>query len=278
MKNLFFCAAFVVSAMSQVNAQNKSAKLSNKEKVVAIINSVETGDTLAASRYINPAKYIQHNAGAPDGLKGFYGFIKYKPAEGYTTKVVRVFEDGNYVFAHSEGNIYGDKVFFDIFRFENGLIVEHWDNMQTKESGSKSGHTMIDGTTEAGDFNRTADNKKLIQAMYNEVFIGGDLTKIDAYISAKKYIQHNPGSADGKEAFASMMKMAKEQFWFKVNKTHLILGQGDFVLVQSEGVMGGKPAVFYDLFRIEEKKVVEHWDVIEPETPKAQWKNTNGKF
>jgi predicted SnoaL-like aldol condensation-catalyzing enzyme len=75
-----------------------------------------------------------------------------------------------------------------------------------------------------------------------------------------------------------MMKMAKEQFWFKVNKTHLVLAEGDFVLVQSGGVMGGKDATFYDLFRIENGKVAEHWDVIEPATPKEQWKNTNGKF
>jgi len=192
--------------------------------------------------------------------------------------VVRVFEDGNYVFTHSEGDIYGAKIFFDIFRFENGLIVEHWDNMQKTEIVSKSGHTMIDGTIKASDLKKSADNKKLIQAMYADVFIGGNLTKIDTYISSEKYIQHNPGSPDGKDAFVYMMKMAKEQFWFKVNKTHLILAEGDFVLVQSEGVMGGKDATFYDLFRVENRKVVEHWDVIESATPKDQWKNKNGKF
>ncbi len=278
MKKIILLALVVIISMSYTNAQTKNTKMTNKEKVTAIIKSVETGDTTAASHYINPKKYIQHNAGAPDGIQGFYGFIKYKPANGYKTNVVRVFEDGNYVFTHSEGDIYGAKIFFDIFRFENGLIVEHWDNMQTTETTSKSGHSMIDGTIKANDLKETADNKKLIQAMYANVFIGGDLNKIDTYISSEKYIQHNPGSPDGKDAFAYMMKMAKEQFWFKVNKTHLVLAEGDFVLVQSEGVMGGKDATFYDLFRVENGKVVEHWDVIEPATPKEQWKNTNGKF
>ena len=268
----------VAATINYTNAQTKNTKISNKDKVTAIIKSVETGDTTAASLYINPKKYIQHNAGAPDGIQGFYGFIKYKPANGYKTNVVRVFEDGNYVFTHSEGDIYGPKIFFDIFRFENGLIVEHWDNMQTTESTSKSGHSMIDGTIKAIDLKKSADNKKLVQTMYADVFIGGDLTKIDTYISSEKYIQHNPGSPDGKDAFAYMMKMAKEQFWFKVNKTHLVLAEGDFVLVQSGGVMGGKDATFYDLFRIENGKVADHWDVIEPATPKEQWKNTNGKF
>lgn len=278
MKKIILMVLVVATTINYTNAQPKKAKMTNKEKVSAIIKSLETGDTTAASIYINPSKYIQHNAGAPDGIQGFYGFIKYKPTNGYKTNVVRVFEDGNYVFTHSEGDIYGAKIFFDIFRFEDGLIVEHWDNMQTTETTSKSGHTMIDGTIKPGDFKKSTDNKKMIQAMYADVFIGGDLSKIDTYISSEKYIQHNPGSPDGKDAFAYMMKMAKEQFWFKVNKTHLVLAEGDFVLVQSEGVMGGKDATFYDLFRVENGKVVEHWDVIELATPKEQWKNSNGKF
>jgi len=278
MKKVILMVLVVATTINYTNAQTKKATMTNKEKVSAIIKSVETGDTTAASLYINPLKYIQHNAGSPDGIQGFYGFLKYKPANGYKTNVVRVFEDGNYVFTHSEGDIYGAKIFFDIFRFENGLIVEHWDNMQKTEIVSKSGHTMIDGTIKASDLKKSADNKKLIQAMYADVFIGGNLTKIDTYISSEKYIQHNPGSPDGKDAFVYMMKMAKEQFWFKVNKTHLILAEGDFVLVQSEGVMGGKDATFYDLFRVENRKVVEHWDVIESATPKDQWKNKNGKF
>lgn len=278
MKKLMIMVLVIVSTINYSNAQTKTVKMTNKDKVLAIIKSVETGDVAPATAYINPKKYIQHNAGAPNGIEGFFGFIKYKPATGYKTNVVRVFEEGNYVFTHSEGDIYGAKIFIDIFRFEDGLIVEHWDNMQTTETQSKSGHTMIDGTIKVNDLKKTADNKKLIQLMYADVFIGGDLTKIDIYISSEKYVQHNPGSPDGKEAFAYMMKMAKEQFWFKVNKTHLVLAEGEFVLVQSEGVMGGKEATFYDLFRIENNKVVEHWDVIEPLTPKEQWKNSNGKF
>jgi predicted SnoaL-like aldol condensation-catalyzing enzyme len=278
MKKIITVVLVVISTINYTNAQTKNVKMTNKDKVLAIIKSVETGDVSPATAYINPKKYIQHNAGAPDGIEGFFGFIKYKPANGYKTNVIRAFEDGNYVFTHSEGDIYGAKIFFDVFRFEDGLIVEHWDNMQTTETQSKSGHTMIDGTIKASDLKKTADNKKLIQAMYADVFIGGDLAKIDTYISSEKYIQHNPGSPDGKEAFAYMMKMAKEQFWFKVNKTHLVLSEGDFVLVQSEGVMGDKDATFYDLFRVENGKVVEHWDVIEYTTPKEQWKNTNGKF
>lgn len=278
MKKYITMVLVIVSTINYTNAQTKQVKMTNKEKVLAIIKSVETGDVAPATAYINPKKYIQHNAGAPDGIEGFFGFIKYKPATGYKTNVVRVFEEGNYVFTHSEGDIYGAKIFFDIFRFEDGLIVEHWDNMQTTETQSKSGHTMIDGTIKSSDLKKSADNKKIIQALYAEVFIGGDITKADIYFSSEKYIQHNPSGQDGIDALKYLLKMGKEQYWFNISKAHLFLAEGDFVLVQSEGKMGGKEVTFYDLFRLEKGKIVEHWDVIESSTPKEQWKNTNGKF
>ena len=48
--------------------------------------------------------------------------------------------------------------------------------------------------------------------------------------------------------------------------------------IVSEGTLGGRHTAFYDLFRVQNGKVAEHWDVIEPIAPKDQWKNQNGKF
>jgi len=62
------------------------------------------------------------------------------------------------------------------------------------------------------------------------------------------------------------------------DKIHRALGEGNFVLVASEGTLGDRPTFFYDLFRVENGKITEHWDVIESLIPKEQWKNTNGKF
>jgi predicted SnoaL-like aldol condensation-catalyzing enzyme len=50
------------------------------------------------------------------------------------------------------------------------------------------------------------------------------------------------------------------------------------VLVLSEGIFDGKPTAFFDLYRLEDNKIVEHWDVLETMLPREQWKNTNGKF
>lgn len=61
-------------------------------------------------------------------------------------------------------------------------------------------------------------------------------------------------------------------------KNHMTLGEGNFVPAISEGEFAGKHTSFYDLFRIENHKIAEHWDVIEAIIPGNGWKNSNGKF
>ena len=62
------------------------------------------------------------------------------------------------------------------------------------------------------------------------------------------------------------------------HKNHLVLGEGNFVLAVSEGKFAGQHTSFYDLFRVENGKIAEHWDVIETIAPEAEHKNSNGKF
>ena len=61
-------------------------------------------------------------------------------------------------------------------------------------------------------------------------------------------------------------------------KIHTVLGHGNFVLAVSEGAFAGKPTSYYDLFRIENGKIAEHWDVMETIAPVSEWKHENGKF
>src|SRR6266478_5614764 len=64
----------------------------------------------------------------------------------------------------------------------------------------------------------------------------------------------------------------------KFDKIHRVLGEGNFVLTVSEGQFAGKPTSFYDLWRVENGKIAEHWDTVEAIPEKAEWKNSNGKF
>lgn len=252
--------------------------MNNKEKVVALLKALETGEEEPLN-IINPHKYIQHNLSAADGIEGLRAFLKVLPENSVKVDTVRVFEDGDYVFAHSQYEIFGPKAGFDIFRFEEGLIVEHWDNLQEITGPNPSGHTMLDGTTEAAEAGQTAANKELVKNLVQDVLMGNNPNKLSGYFDGDTYLQHNPMIGDGVSSLENAFKKLAEQgVAVRYDKIHQVLGEGNFVLTVSEGSYRDKATSFYDLFRVEQGRIAEHWDVIEDIMPEAERKNTNGKF
>lgn len=253
--------------------------LTNKQKVVALLNSFNTGDTTPIS-YINSQKYIQHNLAVGDGLAGFGDVMKNAPEGGFKAHVVRAFEDGDYVFTHTEYDFFGPKAGFDVFRFEDGLIVEHWDNLIEVQKPNPSGRTQFDGATEIKDLEKTQANKNTVKDFIEKVLLNGEMDQVANYINPTNYLQHNPAVADGLDGFGEAMQyFAKNGLVMEYQKLYKVLGEGNFVLTMSEGKFGkGAQTAFYDLFRLEDGLIVEHWDVIAPIPSKEEWANTNGKW
>ena len=246
--------------------------------VVELLRSIETGDPKPVG-YINPNKYIQHNLGAGDGLRGFGALMSHLPPDSARAKPVRAFQDGDFVFTHTEYDFFGPKIGFDIFRFEDGKIVEHWDNLQELAPANSSGHTMTDGPTESKDHDQTEPNKALVRSFMEEVIVNGRTDKRAGYYDDDLYIQHNPLIGDGVSGLGQALEaLAGQGITATFDKIYMVLGEGNFVLVVSEGALGGKPTAFYDLFRVENHKIAEHWDTVETIPPKQEWKNSNGKF
>ena len=259
-------------------AQDEVMTLTNAEKAVAVIESLGT-DNAEPVAFINPDKYIQHNLAVGDGLAGFGELVSILPKET-SAKNIRVFEDGDFVFMHNEYDFFGPKVGFDIFRFEDGKIVEHWDNLAAiAETPNPSGRGQLDGTTVLKDVEKTEENKALVKNMINDVLMGAAPEKITDYISTETYLQHNTAVADGLDGLGAAIAALKEAGTPMIyTENHFVLGQGNFVLGVSEGEFLGEHVAFYDLFRVEDGKIVEHWDVIESIPAKEEWKNDNGKF
>jgi predicted SnoaL-like aldol condensation-catalyzing enzyme len=248
-----------------------------KQRVVDLLKSLETKDP-APFAYINPKKYIQHNLSVSDGPAGVATLIKSLPPE-VTVNTIRVFRDGDFVFAHTDYNFFGPKIGFDIFRFEDGLIVEHWDNLQeTATEPSPSGHTMVDGPTTSSDLDQTEANKALMQRYMDDLIAGRRETFL-SYFNGTQYIQHNPWVADTIPGLlAGLQALATKGNVVVYKSAHKILGEGNFVLVITEATFGGVPTGIYDLYRIENGKIAEHWDTLQEIPPHADWKNDNGKF
>jgi len=259
--------------------KEEKMEISNKEKVIALLKSIETGAQEPVG-YINPEKYIQHNLGIADGLAGFGALSQQLPPNSAKVNTIRAFEDGDFVFTQTDYNFFGPKIGFDIFRFENGKIVEHWDNLQEKPANpNPSGHTMIDGTTKIENINKTEENKTLVNNFVNDILVNGKMEKLAGYFDGDNYIQHNPQIADGLSGLGKALEyMASQGITMKYDKVHKVLGEGNFVLTVSEGSFADKATSFYDLFRVENGKIAEHWDVMETIAPKEERKNDNGKF
>ncbi|MCD9020357.1 nuclear transport factor 2 family protein [Cohnella silvisoli] len=253
--------------------------LNNGEKAVAVLKSLESGDSVAIKSWINPDKYIQHNLSFPSGRDVMLGALDQLKQAGTIVDIKRVLVDGNLVVLHTDYNFFGPKAGFDIFRFENGQIVEHWDNLQDKVETTPSGHTMFDGPIESVNADKTEENKAFVKNFVQDVLMGQNPGKLTSYFNGDKYIQHNPAIADGLSGLgAALEAMAKQGIEMKYDKIHMVIGQGNFVLAASEGTFGGTHTSFYDLFRVENGKIAEHWDVMETILPKEKWANDNGKF
>ncbi|GAA0872983.1 nuclear transport factor 2 family protein [Gangjinia marincola] len=289
MKQILLSATAVLAmGLTSCNGQQKQnletkkeekMEISNKEKVVALLKSIETGAQEPVG-YINQDNYIQHNLGVADGLAGFGALLQQLPPNSAKVNTVRAFQDGDFVFTQTDYNFFGPKIGFDIFRFEDGKIVEHWDNLQEKpENPNPSGHTMIDGTTQIMDLGKTKENKQLVENFVNDILVNGKMEKLSGYFEGDNYIQHNPQIADGLSGLGKALEyMASQGIKMKYNKVHKVLGEGNFVLSVSEGLFGDEHTSFYDLFRVENGKIAEHWDVVEAILPKSEWRNDNGKF
>ncbi|WP_292010974.1 hypothetical protein [Chryseobacterium sp.] len=249
-----------------------------KEKAQLVLKSLETGDESIANKYINATTYIQHNLDASDGRNGFLALLKSLKGTHMKVTTYRTFEDNDVVFLNTKYENFFGKTFiaFDAFRFDsNNKIVEHWDNLQEEQPLNPSGHSMIDGEIQLKDTNKTESNKNIVKGFVNDVLIGGDFSVISNYISSTHYTQHNPWIADGIQGLQDGASILSRYHILEVKK---VWGEGNFVLVGSNITYENKPAVVYDLFRLENDKIVEHWDVLEMTPPQSQWQNTNGKF
>lgn len=239
----------------------------NKQIVVdGMTNAFMRGNINAVDDYFADP-YIQHNplaASGVDALKGLLGNLPGNP-EG-VFEPIRIIAEGDLVVTHSVYENFGPVplVAFDVFRIDNGKIVEHWDNMSAvAEQPNPSGRTQVDGETAVTDLDKTAENKALVQDFINRVLIKGEKVDFTNYINPEKYLQHNTQAGDGLDGLGAFLQyLGENDIAFYYTNLAMIVAEGNFVFAAAEGVFGEQPTAYFDLFRLEDGRIVEHWDVI----------------
>ncbi|MET9967137.1 nuclear transport factor 2 family protein [Streptomyces sp. NPDC006356] len=272
-------AAPAVAAVPSVAAHHvgygDQARLAYQKYVVGrVLKGVfERGDTEVVDRYVRP-DYIQHNPLAPDGsetLKNLGKMIHEQfPDAEYDIK--RVISEGDLVLVHSNvvmtPGTRGQAV-FDIFRFQDGKIAEHWDVGQEVPEGSANGNDMFSTvswprTEQPGAGWLTAYNKRLVTKAFDQLIVRKDLSALDRYWGSE-YHQHNPNIADGVAGARAGLGGYFEAFPQLKVEPKRVIAEGDLVAVHSHYVNapGERGQAVVDLFRVRGGKIVEHWDVLQ---------------
>jgi predicted SnoaL-like aldol condensation-catalyzing enzyme len=133
---------------SPARATDAATQEANKKAVLEFYEqALNRKDFDAAVKFIGP-RYVQHNPTAPDGpegFKAFLGFLREKFPDAHS-EIKRVFSDSDYVILHvhsvREKGSRG-RAIVDIFKLENGKIVEHWDVVQDVPEKSANTNGMF---------------------------------------------------------------------------------------------------------------------------------------
>lgn len=240
----------------------------NTNKIIvntAIARLITDRDTVAIDDYFAP-DFVQHSARIPAGPEGLQSFVRNLP-ESSSFEPTRTLAQDDLVVTHGVYRGQGDQdlVAFELWRVAGGKIVEHWDALQPEVRDTISGRSMVDGPTEAAHPATTADSKALVERFVQQVLVEGDVSQLTDYFAAGRYAQHNPQIGDDLTGLGQALEaLAAQGLAMTYTRVHRTVAEGEFVFVQAEGTLGTQPTAFYDLFRVEDGKVAEHWDVVFP--------------
>src|SRR6476620_9660037 len=108
-------------------------------------------------------------------------------------------------------------------------------------------------------------NRKAVLAFYEKGLNQKDADAALAYVG-NRYVQHNPGAADGPEGFRKFISFLREKFPNSHSEIKRSFVDGDYVILHVHAVRepGSRGNAIVDVFKLENGKVVEHWDVVQP--------------
>lgn len=235
----------------------------------------DDGDTSVIDKHYDP-QLIEHNPSLDNGTEALRAFVETLDSATTSHTVHRLAAWGDLVAVQSHVTTSPEDpgmAAMDIFRFENDLIVEHWDVVQAVPVDTTSGHTMFDGggSNVAGATATGSEeaNIELVGKLYEQVFNAANLDLLDELV-AEDYVQHSPDFADGRAGLRGGLEFFQGMFPDLHIEPIRFIAEGDLVFAHVHitfeaadlgNLNAGNAGV--DIFRIKDGLLVEHWDSLQ---------------
>ncbi len=254
--------------------------MTNKEKARQYVEAVNSYDKALVEAMVHE-NYIQHNPHVPTGRAAFVHLLSKLCQYGSKIENFRMLEDNSHIIMHhrwTNAAPFGadTMVAFHIIRIDGGgLIAEHWSVATPECASNPSGRTLIDGERQIIDAKDTEKNKTIVTQMMHQIVKSGDIEGVLPHFFHGNFYQHHPLVADGISGLSEALKSGK----LKLNYIglHKVFGEGNFALAVSEGYCDAKHSAIFDLYRLKEGKIAEHWSVAQ-ECPTENLANDNTRF
>jgi predicted SnoaL-like aldol condensation-catalyzing enzyme len=132
-------------------------------------------------------------------------------------------------------------------------------------------------TARAADAKQMEENKRAVLQFYEAAINQKDFEAASKFLGPH-YIQHNPNAADGAEGLKAFLAFLREKFPNYHSDIKRVFADGDYVILHVHNVPtpGARGNAIIDIFRLDDGKVTEHWDVRQEIPEKTA--NTNTMF
>ncbi|MEM0977202.1 MAG: hypothetical protein AAGJ34_06690 [Pseudomonadota bacterium] len=243
------------------------------------LEGIAGGNAREAVNKCTGHRYTQHSTGVGDGAEGFLAFfepfVERNPKRDI--EIVRILEDGPWVFCNAYQSLNDGAaqwVTMDMFYTDaKGLILEHWDTIAPYTTLTQSGEDMVRGTSEVAVSADSEANKAIVLEYTKQVLQQRDHQNLGSFV-AENLIQHAPTIAGGREGLASWLASEEAGSYEMMFQ---LIGQGNFIVTYGKRHARGKAIAVFDLYRVADGLIVEHWMNEEKIGPRETWGNS-GKF
>jgi len=136
--------------------------------------------------------------------------------------------------------------------------------------------TMVNGIY-AANYRQQEINKQNVTEFYEKAFNQKDFEAASKYLGST-YTQHNPTAADGSEGLKVFIQFLRDNYPNAHSQLKRVFADGDYVILHVHSIRetGTRGRAIFDLFKLENGKIVEHWDAVQDIPEKSA--NPNGMF